>query len=147
MFAVPPFADNEEHFVFESIGQRDTTQLQAAHPPSHVFLTHGVEHVAEFVFLLCRIAIGRSADVTVQLFIVVILYLLAHSCQQTFFLAHFVLSAAFHVYGVYFWQLFYFSAFHFLLQLPVAYPSHQGGQYSQGEQSYDEYPHIYTLGL
>ena len=76
------FADDEEHFILDVVRQGYATQLQAAHPSGYVRVLHGVEHVAELVFLLGSIGIGSGADVFVQFFVIVIFYLLADGCQQ-----------------------------------------------------------------
>ena len=60
------FADDEEHFILDVVRQGYATQLQAAHPSGYVRVLHGVEHVAELVFLLGSIGIGSGADVFVQ---------------------------------------------------------------------------------
>ena len=60
------FADDEEHFILDVVRQGYATQLQAAYPSGYVRVLHGVEHVAELVFLLGSIGIGSGADVFVQ---------------------------------------------------------------------------------
>ena len=60
------FADDEEHYILDVVRQGYATQLQAAHPSGYVRVLHGVEHVAELVFLLGSIGIGSGADVFVQ---------------------------------------------------------------------------------
>ena len=87
------FADDEEHFILDVVRQGYATQLQAAHPSGYVRVLHGVEHVAELVFLLGSIGIGSGADVFVQFFVIVIFYLLADGCQQAVTFADFMLSA------------------------------------------------------
>ena len=57
------FADDEEHFILDVVRQGYATQLQAAYPSGYVRVLHGVEHVAELVFLLGSIGIGSGADV------------------------------------------------------------------------------------
>ena len=66
------FADDEEHFILDVVRQGYATQLQAAHPSGYVRVLHGVEHVAELVFLLGSIGIGSGADVFVQFLVIVI---------------------------------------------------------------------------
>lgn len=57
------FADNEEYFILDILRQGYAAQLQAAYPSGYVRVLHGVEHVAELVFLLGSIGIGSGADV------------------------------------------------------------------------------------
>ena len=75
------FADDEEHFILDVVRQGYATQLQAAYPSGYVRVLHGVEHVAELVFLLGSIGIGSGADVFVQFLVIVIFNLFADGCQ------------------------------------------------------------------
>ena len=117
------FADDEEHFILDVVRQGYATQLQAAHPSGYVRVLHGVEHVAELVFLLGSIGIGSGADVFVQFFVIVIFYLLADGCQQAVTFADFMLSAALGIHFLHFGHGVQFAAVYLLLQFPVAYNS------------------------
>ena len=72
---ISSFSYNQEYFVFYIVGQCNAAQLQAAHPPCHVFRLHGVEHVTELIFLFGRILVGSGSDVFVQLLVVIVFYL------------------------------------------------------------------------
>ena len=75
------FADNEEYFILDILRQGYAAQLQAAYPSGYVRVLHGVEHVAELVFLLGSIGIGSGADLFVQFLVIVIFNLFADGCQ------------------------------------------------------------------
>ena len=72
---ISSFSYNQEYFVFYIVGQCNAAQLQAAHPPCHVFRLHGVEHITELIFLFGRILVGSGSDVFVQLLVVIVFYL------------------------------------------------------------------------
>ena len=135
------FADDEEHFILDVVRQGYATQLQAAHPSGYVRVLHGVEHVAELVFLLGSIGIGSGADVFVQFFVIVIFYLLADGCQQAVTFSDFMLSAALGIHFLHFGHGVQFAAVYLLLQFPVAYNSGCGCHEGKGNQANNQYPH------
>lgn len=89
------FSDYQEQLVFQFIGNFHATELQAAAPSGHFLFFHGVHDFPEFINLFFRIGIRRMTLEAVQFFVVVILNLFADGCQQTFFFADLMLSAAF----------------------------------------------------
>ena len=93
----PALSNNQENLVLQFVRQFDGTQLQATHPSGHLHLLHGVEHVAELIHLLGCVFMRTHASVGIQLFVVVVLYLLAHGSQQALLLARLMLTATFHI--------------------------------------------------
>ena len=91
---VPPFADDEEYFVFQVVREGYSAQLERAHPSRHFVLAHSVEHFAELFYLLVRISVRLPAAEGVKILVFVVFYVAAHGGQQAFLFAHFVLAAA-----------------------------------------------------
>lgn len=109
------FPDYQEKLVFQFIGNLHTTELQAAAPSGHFLFFHGVHDFPEFINLFFRISVRRMTLEAVQFFVVVILYLFADGCQQTFFFTDLMLSATFPVHRLDFRGFGQFSAVNLLL--------------------------------
>lgn len=113
------FSYDKEKFIFQFVGQFNAAKLQTPAPSCHIHFLHGVQNVAELFDFLFRISVRRTSFEAVQFFVVVIFYLLAYSCQQTFFFTNLMLTAAFTVYGYYRRSFFQLSTIDFLLYVPV----------------------------
>ena len=142
---ISSFSYNQEYFVFYIVGQCNAAQLQAAHPPCHVFRLHGVEHITELIFLFGRILVGSGSDVFVQLLVVIVFYLLADGGEQALFFAYLVLSATFRIHFLHFGHSVQFAIVNFLLESAVAYGSGYGSYDGKGNQANNQYPHTFSF--
>ena len=98
-FLVSPssFTYNHENLILQLIGQGYCAQLKRTYPTRHFVLAHRVKHLTKFLDFIGSISIAITPTKAIQLFIIVILYLLTYSCKQTLLLAGFVLTTTLHV--------------------------------------------------
>lgn len=89
------FSYYQENLVLQFVGQFHLPQLQRAYPTCHLVLAHGIEDIAELLNLRWKEFVRGYATEAVELLVVIILHILAHSSQKTVLLACLMHAAAF----------------------------------------------------
>lgn len=91
------FSHYQKDLILQTVRQRHSPKLQRAHPSRHLIVLHGIEHIPKLIYLLIRIVAALTPSEPVQFLIIIILYLLADSSQQTLLLTRLMLTAALHI--------------------------------------------------